>query len=58
MPGLPLTDNELLAVVQRDQPSLAAQRAHLTHVIDVNQGLAVYAAKLELCSFPCSAFND
>jgi hypothetical protein len=40
---LPLAGDELLIVIHRNQPSLAAQRAHLAHMIHVHQGVAVNA---------------
>jgi hypothetical protein len=35
--GLTLTGDELLVVAERDQPPLAAQRAHLADMIDIHQ---------------------
>ena len=44
-PRLPLAGNELLIVGKSDQPSLAAERAHLSHVIDIQQRIAVNSPK-------------
>ncbi len=44
-PGLPLAGDKLLLVTQRNEPTLAAQRAHLAHMIDVHQCVAVNALK-------------
>src|SRR6202167_2599817 len=45
-PSLPLTGDELLFVTQRNKPALAAQSAHLAHMIDVHQRAAVDALKV------------
>src|SRR5207245_5234601 len=42
---LALARNELLLVAQCDQPSLAAESAHLPHVIDIHQRVPVNASK-------------
>src|SRR5437764_13916495 len=45
---LALGDNELQRVAKRNTPSLAAQSAELSHVIDVHDGVPVDALKLRL----------
>ena len=42
---LPFADDQLLAVAEREQPALAAQRRHLAHVVHVHQRVAVHALK-------------
>ena len=46
--GLPLTDHQLQGVTEGDQPALAGKRAHLAHVIHIDDGVAVDALKLRL----------
>jgi hypothetical protein len=46
--SLPLADDQLLLVAQREQPALAAQRAHLPNVIHVHDGISMNPLKLEL----------
>ena len=41
--GLSLAGDELLLVIQRDQPPLTAERAHLSNVVDIHQRIAVNA---------------
>src|SRR5271166_1435855 len=43
--GLALTGNKFPVVAERYQPSLAAEGAHLAHMIDVDQGAAMNSAK-------------
>jgi len=38
---LTLTGDELLVVAKRDQPSLAAQRAHLPDMVDVHKRVSM-----------------
>src|SRR6266511_3185950 len=40
-PRLPLADDEFQIIIQRDEPSLAAERTHLSDMIDVHQRVAV-----------------
>lgn len=40
-----LADDQLQRIAQREQPALAAQRAHLAHVIHVHDGVAMHAAE-------------
>ena len=41
----PLAHDELLVVVERDQPSVAAYRSHLASVIDVHKCIPVDSAE-------------
>src|SRR5258708_24071547 len=43
VPGLPLADDEFQIVAECDEPSLAAERAHLANMVDVHQRVAVNA---------------
>ena len=47
--GLTLTGDELLVVAKRDQPSLAAQRAHLADVIDIHQRVSMNSPEASVC---------
>ena len=47
-PGLPLARNKLLIVSQGNQPSLAAEGAHLSNVIHIDDGISMNPLKLEL----------
>src|SRR5690348_8732373 len=44
-PSLPLARNELLIVSQRNQPSLAAEGAHLSNVIHIHHGVPMNPLK-------------
>jgi hypothetical protein len=44
--GLPLTDHDLMGVAERDHPALAAQGAHLSDVIHIDDRVAVNPAEL------------
>jgi hypothetical protein len=43
--GLPLADDKLLIVTQSDQPSLAAECAHLPDVINIHQRVSMDSSK-------------
>ena len=47
--GLTLTGDELLVVAKRDQPSLAAERAHLADVIDIHQRVSMNSPEASFC---------
>src|ERR1700686_769298 len=44
-PSLPLARNKLLIVSQGNQPSLAAEGAHLSNVIDIHHGIPMNPLK-------------
>ena len=46
--GLPLADDELKGIAQREEPALAAEGAHLAHVIHIHQRVPVDTLKAGL----------
>jgi hypothetical protein len=43
-----LADNQFLRVAQRQKPSLAAERAHLSHMVHIHDRIAVYPLKRKM----------
>src|SRR5690348_10865470 len=43
---LPLAHHDLQGVAERDHPALAAQRGHLSDVVDIHDGIAVNPLEL------------
>src|SRR5579863_5045453 len=54
---LALADDKLLIVGKREQPALAAQGAHLAHVIDIHQSPAVNSAKVGVAQLELNGFE-
>ena len=54
---LAFTDDELLPVAEGNEPALAAHRAHLTDMVDVDKSVAVDAAKACVVQLPLNRFQ-
>ena len=46
--GLAFADDQLQGVAEGDEPALAAKRAHLAYMIDIDDGVAMHSLKIGL----------